>query len=178
MNCHIESSSEPITPATIFFAFLALMLLSAPGLTAQWSDLGRPMENHDAKVGTLLVRADDHGQQRPIPLVATETKISVTGMIARTIVTQHFTNPTDQWLEGEYVFPLPDTAAVDTLVMTIGDREIIGEIKETAKAKKIYNQAKTEGKEASLLTQERPNIFTSSVANIGPGEAIVIRIAY
>ena len=178
MNCHIESSSEPITPATIFFAFLALMLLSAPGLTAQWSDLGRPMENHDAKVGTLLVRADDHGQQRPIPLVATETKISVTGMIARTIVTQHFTNPTDQWLEGEYVFPLPDTAAVDTLVMTIGDREIIGEIKETAKAKKIYNQAKTEGKKASLLTQERPNIFTSSVANIGPGEAIVIRIAY
>jgi len=136
------------------------------------------MSAQDAKAGTLLVRTSEHDQFRPIPMLFTEVEIKVTGLIARSAVTQHFKNPTDKWLEGTYVFPLPDTAAVDELSMKIGERIIVGEIEERAQAKKIYEKAKSEGKKATLVEQERPNIFTTSVANIGPGETIQITIEY
>jgi len=107
--------------------------------------------------------------------------MSVTGIIARTTVSQEFTNPgrdKDDWAEGIYVFPLPETAAVDHLRMKIGERIIEGQIKERGEAKKVYEQAKHEGKRASLIEQERPNIFTTSVANIAPGDTIMVEIEY
>ena len=136
------------------------------------------MSVQDAKAGTLLVGDSDHGQLRPVPTLATDVDIQVTGMIGRTKVTQHFSNPTNQWIEGIYVFPLPASSAVDPLIMRVGDRIIVGEIEERAEAKKIYEQAKQSGKKASLLEQERPNIFTASVANIGPGEIVSVTIEY
>ncbi|HEY7532898.1 MAG TPA: marine proteobacterial sortase target protein, partial [Nitrospiraceae bacterium] len=84
----------------------------------------------------------------------------------------------DDWAEGIYVFPLPDTAAVDHLRMKVGERIIEGQIKERTDAKKIYEQAKREGKRAGLVEQERPNIFTTSVANIGPRDKITVEIEY
>ena len=147
-------------------------------LPAQSPDLGRAMSAQDAKAGTLLVRTSEHDQFRPIPMLFTEVEIKVTGLIARSAVTQHFKNPTDKWLEGTYVFPLPDTAAVDELSMKIGERIIVGEIEERVQAKKIYEKTKSEGKKATLVEQERPSIFTTSVANIGPGETIQITIEY
>ena len=94
----------------------------------------------------------------------------ITGLIARTIVRQTFENPGSEWAEGIYVFPLPETAAVDHLRMQVGDQTIEGMIQERAEAKKTYAKAKKEGKKASLIEQERPNMFTTSVANIGPKE--------
>jgi len=164
--------------SSLLILFLGLFFFPTVVLPAQSPDLGRPMATHEAKAGTLLVRGDDQDPFRPVPMVGTEVEIKVTGMIARAVVTQHFKNPTGEWLEGVYVFPLPDTAAVDTLSMKVGERIIVGEIKERAEAKKIYNKAKSQGKKASLLEQERPNIFTTSVANIGPGEVIEITIEY
>ncbi len=157
---------------------ISLFLVSFFCLAAQSSSLGRAMSVQDAKVGTLLVRESDHGQLRPVPTLATDVDIQVTGMIGRTKVTQHFSNPTNQWIEGIYVFPLPESSAVDTLIMRVGDRIIVGEIEERAEAKKIYEQAKQSGKKAALLEQERPNIFTTSVANIGPGEIVSVTIEY
>ena len=117
---------------------LLLLAISTVGHSAQSPDLGRAMNAHEAKAGTLLVRTNDQDQLRPVPMLATDVTINVTGIVSRSIVTQHFKNPTDQWLEGIYVFPLPDTAAVDTLSMKIGERVIIGKIKEKKQAKKIY----------------------------------------
>jgi Ca-activated chloride channel family protein len=102
----------------------------------------------------------------------------VTGLVARVQVRQEFRNDGPEWVEGVYVFPLPDEAAVDHLRMTIGERIIEGEIREKEAAKKQYEQAKAEGKKASLVEQQRPNLFTTSVANIGPGESIVVEIEY
>jgi Ca-activated chloride channel homolog len=102
----------------------------------------------------------------------------VTGMINRVSVTQSFSNTTDRWQEGIYVFPLPDNAAVDQLRLKIGDRIIEGQIKEKQTAKKIYQHAKKQGKQAALTAQERPNIFTTSVANIAPHETVKIEIEY
>ena len=176
LDCARAPQRFPFLPLLI--VFLSVFLFSNGSWPAQSPTLGRAMKAQDAKSGTLLVRTSDHGQLRAMPTLATDVDINVTGMIARSTVTQHFGNPTDQWLEGIYVFPLSESAAVDTLLMKIGDRVIVGEIEERVKAKKIYEQAKKAGKKASLLEQERPNIFTTSVANIGPGEVVSITIEY
>ena len=112
--------------------------------------------------------------------VALDTKVQmdITGTINRVRVEQTFTNPSNEWVEGVYVFPLPEDSAVDHLTMHIGDRVIEGQIKERIEAKQIYEQAKKEGKKASLIEQQRPNIFTTNVANIPPGESITIAIEY
>ncbi len=99
-------------------------------------------------------------------------------MTARARITQMFNNPTPNWVEAVYVNPLPDGGAVDTLKMVIGDRIVVGEIKERVEAKAIYEDAKRAGRKATLIKQERPNIFTNSVANIGPGETVVVQIEY
>ena len=100
------------------------------------------------------------------------------GMIARVHVHQKFKNPDKQWKEGIYVFPLPEHAAVDHMRMTIGERVIEGRIKERGEARKIYTRARNSGKKTSLVEQERPNIFTTAVANIGPGETVEVEIEY
>ena len=112
------------------------------------------------------------------PLLATDAEIRVTGHVARATVRQSFRNPHPDWYEGVYTFPLPENAAVDHLRMRIGGRVVEGEIRERQSAKASYEQAKTEGRRATLVEQERPNIFTTSVANIGPGEAIEVEIEY
>jgi len=121
-----------------------------------------------------------HGEKRtiPIPLKHTDVKASIRAYIATVDVTQQFHNPYDSKIEAVYVFPLPDNAAVNEFVMTIGERKIRGIIRERAEAEKIYNEARSQGYNAALLTQERPNIFTQKVANIEPGKQIDIQIRY
>jgi len=133
---------------------------------------------NDVKQGRLLFRSGQVGRFIPAPTLKTDVQITVTGVIARTIVTQEFTNPGKDWAEGLYVFPLPETAAVDHLRMKVGERIIEGQIKERGEAKKVYEQAKQDGKRASLVEQERPNIFTTSIANIAPRDRITIEIEY
>ncbi len=117
--------------------------------------------------GALYLK-DDDGNRVATPLVFTDVRMSVTGMIARVTVEQRFVNPTDEWREGVYMFPLPEKAAVDHLRMKVGERVIEGMIKERGEAKRTYENAKSEGRKATLVEQERPNMFTTSVANIGP----------
>src|SRR5436309_6857425 len=130
------------------------------------------------KHGSLLVRSHVAGRLEEIPALRTEVRIRVTGLLARAEVTQAFHNPTAQWLEGIYAFPLPEGAAVDALRLHVGERIIEGQIRERDEARQTYTQAKAAGKTASLLEQERPNIFTTSVANIGPGEEVAVTIQY
>ena len=128
--------------------------------------------------GTLLWRTAQQETAVPAPLLATDVQMRVTGMIVRAVVRQQFTNPSGEWAEGVYVFPLPEDAAVDRLKMQVGERVIEGVIQERAGAKAVYTQAKQEGKRAGLIEQERANVFTTSVANIPPGAAIAIEIEY
>jgi Ca-activated chloride channel family protein len=108
----------------------------------------------------------------------TKVQINITGAIARVKVIQKFHNPTNDWREGVYVFPLPDDAAVDHMHMKIGQRIVVGKIQEKSQAKKTYEKAKNEGKSTSLVVQQRPNIFTTNVANIAPHSDIEITIEY
>ncbi len=126
----------------------------------------------------LFFRAGREDAVFEAPTLASEVDISVAGLISRVTVRQHFINPAKVWMEGIYVFPLPERAAVDRLTMTVGGREIAGRIMERAEARKAYEKAAAQGQRASLLSSERANVFTTSLANIGPGEEIVVEIEY
>jgi len=148
-----------------------LAFVGASGVRAQESP---PRVTH----GSLLVHTHVAGPPGEVPAVRTDVRIRVTGPIARVAVTQEFHNPSAEWLEGVYVFPLPEGAAVDVMRLRVGTRVIEGQIREREEARQTYQQAQQAGKKASLLEQERPNIFTISVANVGPAEAVVVDIEY
>ncbi len=118
------------------------------------------------------------GHQETALLKHTDVRFSIAGMLIRTRVSQQFSNRSRQWAEGVYSFPLPENAAVDRLRMKVGDRIIEGQIQERRQARQRYTAARQSGRRASLIEQQRPNIFTTSVANIGPGETIEVEIEY
>jgi Ca-activated chloride channel family protein len=148
---------------TLVFLFLAALFVEAHA--------------HEPVHGGLMLKSRE-GLSQPAPLLATDVEIRVTAHVARATVTQRFLNPHPDWYEGVYVFPLPENAAVDRLRMRIGERIVEGEVREKAKAQQTYAEAKAEGRRAALLEQERPNIFTSSVANVAPGEEVRVEIEY
>src|SRR4029453_1285403 len=114
----------------------------------------------------------------PVPALATDVELRVAGVVARGRVVQRFRNPTGRWLEALYVFPLPETAAVDHMELHVGDRVIEGRIQEREQAKQSYERAKNEGRQASLVEQERPDVFHVSIANLGPGEVLEVSLDY
>lgn len=138
----------------------------------------REMTLDEVTSGSLLYKTDAVGRYLAAATMSTDVDIKITGMIARTTVTQEFKNDSDQWLEGLYVFPLPEDSAVDHLKMIIGERIIEGKIKPRKEARKIYNNAKRSGKKASLIEQQRPNMFQNSIANIAPHEVVKVVIEY
>ena len=159
-----------------------LMIVLALGLAgATPAGAGSPFEitreDEEQSVGTLFVRGPD-GISRPHIALATDVEILVSGLVARVWVTQRFVNDSPDWVEGVYVFPLPEMAAVDRMSLQVGEQRIEGRIQERAEAKRTYQKAKAQGRTASLLEQERPNLFTTSVANVGPGEPVEVTIEY
>jgi len=112
------------------------------------------------------------------PLKHTDVKAEISGFLSRVVVTQEFENSFAEKIEAVYTFPLPQNAAVDDMTMIVGDRTVRGKILRREEAEAVYEAAKSNGQTASLLNQERPNIFTQSVANILPGEQIKITISY
>lgn len=123
----------------------------------------------------LFLRSGD-GELFPASAVGTAVEVRVTGIVARARVTQIFTNPTRDTVEGVYVFPLPDGAAVDTLRMTVGGRVLEGVVRQKQEAAAEYKQAKEEGRRASLVEFDRPGVFTTAVANLGPGETVEVAL--
>lgn len=128
--------------------------------------------------GTLLAMLPSGKTVGACPLKHTTVNADVAGYVARVSVRQEFINPYNDKIEAVYTFPLPDSAAVDEMIMKVGNRTILGTIKKREEAKQIYDDAKARGKVASLLDQERTNIFTQSVANIEPGAKVEITLKY
>ena len=131
----------------------------------------------DATQGSLY--ASSKGKELgTCPLKTTAVKADISGFLARVTVKQEFENSFTTPIEAVYVFPLSHKGAVDRMTMTVGTRVIRGKIMRREEARATYEAAKTEGKTAALLDQERANIFTQSVANIMPGESVVVEISY
>lgn len=128
------------------------------------------------QAGTLLL-ATPVGSQAATR-INTRVEITVSGLVARTTMSQTFRNDGTARVEGVYVFPLPDGAAVDRLRMHIGERYIEGEIHEQEQARKVYEEARSAGKRSGLVEQQRANLFITSIANLPAGETITIAIEY
>ena len=131
---------------------------------------------NQAQAGSLLWKM--HAGYTTATTINTDVDLKISGLVARVSVRQEFRNEGDEWVEGVYVFPLPDKAAVDRMRLHIGDRFIEGEIREKEQARKEYEQARQAGKKSSLVEQQRANLFTTQVANVAPGELVVVEIEY
>src|ERR1700722_18060400 len=132
----------------------------------------------DTPSGTLYLRRSAQEPPTEALRLATRMQVQVTGNVARVHVQQEFSNTGEDWVEGLYVFPLSKDGAVDELLMRIGERTIHGEVQEKTKAQALYNDARAEGRRASIVEQQRPNLFTSAVANIAPHTTATIEITY
>ncbi|MDY6815902.1 MAG: marine proteobacterial sortase target protein [Pseudomonadota bacterium] len=178
-----------------------LLRLSAPGKPANRARLGRFMEGitlwlafllllfvqplyaeanvADESQPGLLHFTDSRGNwQEPALVLESDFDVTVSGLIADTRLTRRFRNTSDHWREGVFVFPLPEKASVYALTMTVGERTITGEVRPKEQARQEYAEARDSGRQAATVEQQRPNLFTSRVANIPPGENITIELRY
>ena len=114
----------------------------------------------------------------PCPLKHTDVNVEISGFFSRVTLKQTYHNPYQAKIEAVYTFPMSHRAAVDSLTMTVGDRVVVGEVKERERARQIYEAARAQGYVASLLEQQRPNIFTQSIANIEPEAQVIVEISY
>ena len=128
--------------------------------------------------GRLEALDDDGNLMGACPLAHTDVDVRVSGFMSRVTITQTYRNPYSKKIEALYTFPLSHRAAVDRMTITVGDRVVVGEVKQRQRAREIYQAARAQGYVASLLEQERPNIFTQSVANIEPDAEVTVQISY
>lgn len=117
-------------------------------------------------------------EDEKLPLLSTGAEVNIAGVIADVKVTQVYKNEGKNPIEAIYVFPGSIFSAVYAMKMTIGERTIIAEIKEREEARAEYEEAKKQGKSASLLEQQRPNVFQMNVSNIMPGDKITVELCY
>src|SRR6476646_2326164 len=124
----------------------------------------------------FVVKGDPDVDQ--LPLKDTRVEITVSGVIADVKVRQIYRNEGSRPINASYVFPASTRAAVYSMRMQIGDEIIVAKIKEREQAKQDFEKAKEEGKSASLLEQQRPNVFSMSLANIMTQEQVEIELRY
>ncbi len=151
---------------------LVVSLLSVP-TSAQ---LKENTEEKDASSPYFLVKGDSEVES--FPLLETTANVNIAGVIAKIELTQVYKNDGKKTIEAVYIFPLGTKSAIHAMRMQIGERIIEAEIEETAKAQQIYEDAKNQGKVASLLEQKRPNVFQMKVANIMPGDEVKVIVKY
>lgn len=167
--------------AAAFLIVLSLVLLSftrspahsKPGYTGYAPDKGPDR----ALSPYFFVKSDDSAADS-LPLKATSAEVSIAGVIADVRVTQLYANTGKRPLEAVYIFPASTRAAVYGMKMTIGERVIEARISKREDARREYEKARDEGRNASLLEQQRPNVFQMNVANIMPGDRISVELKY
>lgn len=138
-----------------------------------------PAEGGELRVATPGQYTDDEGRTLiAFPLTHTRVDAEVQGPMIQVQVEQTFENPFPDPIEAVYVFPMSPDAAVNAYEIVIGERTIIGHIAEADVAEQIYEDAKAAGHTTGLLKQTKPNVFVQSIANIAPGETIVVRFRY
>ncbi len=176
------------TPARQWLSLAAMIMLVA--LVGYFASQGGTERGAFASGGLVMVpeggrldALDPTGRViGPCPLQHTDVVADVSGPFSRVTVKQTYTNAYPQKIEAVYTFPLSHRAAVDRMRMRIitpeGERVVDGEVKERGVARQMYESAREAGYVASLLEQERPNIFTQSVANIEPNATVEVEIAY
>lgn len=125
----------------------------------------------------FFVKSDDPGIDQ-LPLKSTSVVVNISAFIADVAVTQVYRNDGSKPVEAMYVFPASTRAAVYGMKMTIGERTVTARIGKRQEAREAYEKARQEGRSASLLEQDRPNVFLMNVANILPGDEVETELRY
>lgn len=157
----------------MFLAFL-LLILNSSAIYAEEKD----EDSDDKTLAPYFFIEDADSSADQLPLKGTSVSTTINGVIAETYVTQTYANEGETPINAQYVFPASTKVAVHGMKMEIGNQVITAQIKEKEEAKEEFEEAKSEGKSASLLEQKRSNVFTMSVANIMPGDTINIELHY
>ena len=164
---------NPVFNFTMFKSMVLITFLLIPGyLRSQES------EYEDQTTSPYFFVETDDPTIDQLPLKSTSAEVNISGVIAEVRVKQTYCNEGTSVLEAIYVFPASTKAAVHHMQMIIGERKITAKIEEKQKARQEYEEAKEEGKTATLLEQDRPNVFKMNVANILPGDTIVVEMHY
>ncbi|MBH0038653.1 marine proteobacterial sortase target protein [Pseudoalteromonas sp. SWN166] len=159
----LSKPTKMLTKVSIFI-FIAIVLLVSFKSHAQSPKL-ELFDSNGAPAGPAIILKSD-------------ANMTLTGLINHVVVTQTYQNENPFAVNARYVFPLPDESAVHAMTMRIGERVIKGQIDKKVEAEKKYEEAKKAGKQAALVRQQRANMFITNVANIGPGEQVVIELEY
>lgn len=155
--------------------FLSLLLISAFPAAVYGQETG---DDTDKTLAPYFFVEGADASTDNFPLKDTEVTADIDGVIADIHVAQTYTNEGKNAINARYVFPASTKASVHGMTMQIGDKKITAKIKEKEEAKEEFTKAKNEGKSASLLEEERPNVFTMNVSNVMPGDTVVIDLHY
>jgi len=137
------------------------------------------MAAHAGTPGSGELRLHDRaGHMQSLASLDTDVEYHVSGLVAEVQVRQQFRNTGKDWLEGDYLLPLPIGAAVYSMALDIGERRIVADIKPKEAARKVFEQARTEGRKAALIEADNGNLFRTAVTNVAPGEAVTIVLHY
>src|SRR5947207_1520834 len=161
----------------LFLAGLALALLTY----ARFASFSRSLPARIAawrSGAELRIVGPDRQVLGTCPLQHTDVQADIAGYVGRVRVRQTFHNPLPRKIEAVYVFPLPHESAVDEMTLIVGQRRMVGRVEPREGARRTYERAKAAGHVAGLLDQERPNVFTQSVANIEPGAQVEVEMSY
>ncbi len=161
-NTDLKRGFEPLRT---IFAVLVLILGFAAGARAETG------------FGTIKATATD-GQPFELVALASDVHYQIGGLVAEASIHQRFTNSSSEWVEAQYLLPLPQGAAVHDMSLRIGERVIVGEIREKEQARREYVEAAASGKHAALVEADRANLFRTAVANVGPGETIEVEVRW
>ncbi|GAB0110060.1 marine proteobacterial sortase target protein [Pseudoalteromonas distincta] len=159
----LSKPTKMLTKVSIFI-FIAIVLLASFKSHAQSPKL-ELFDSNGAPAGPAIILKSD-------------ANMTLTGLINHVVVTQTYQNENPFAVNARYVFPLPDESAVHAMTMRIGERVIKGQIDKKVEAEKKYEEAKKAGMQAALVRQQRANMFITNVANIGPGEQVIIELEY
>ncbi len=156
---------------------LSVLFLAVPVLTSSIG-FAQVIEDNAKTLSPYFMIPNGDPKNDAIPLLSTSADVRIAGVIADVTITQVYKNEGENPIEAIYVFPASTRAAVYRMQMTIGERKIVAKIEERKKAREAYEAARENGQSASLLEQERPNVFTMNVANIMPGDKILVEMSY
>ncbi len=158
-----------------FFMAICMLFVSCPVVYAGTETGG---EEEDVTLAPYFFIEGADPETDHLPLKGTEVVTDINGTIAETYVTQIYANEGEHPLNASYVFPASTKVSVHGMEMQIGDQRVTAVIREKEEAVQEYEEAKSEGKSASLLEEKRSNVFTMDVANIMPGDQIRIQLHY
>ncbi|SDU25692.1 marine proteobacterial sortase target protein [Halopseudomonas salegens] len=160
------------------FGWLLIIVGLFAAMTQAQAQESRAALRDAAGTGVFLLRSDTRSEWVPALLLNTEMDVDISGPLVQVRIRQEFANPGLAFAEGQYVLPISEQAAVHGMLLEIGERKIRGQVRERQEARALYQQARDSGQRTGLVEQNRPNLFRTSVANIGAGESIAVTLEY